>query len=174
MIEDNGPGESKLGAKVYGLGLTVSGSVVNGAIGTVETEDGIDTVNPHCNWAIQQWESDSWRATYDGVPGRLFYGGKATHPDGPRSRYGAVENQAFVYSDFPGAFKQNDPGNLTYFEGDGYSALTAAAERNVSIDTVRYLLKAGADRNFKTVRGERPYDIAMRYHNRTLARLLKL
>ncbi|HKU76563.1 MAG TPA: DUF4214 domain-containing protein [Pyrinomonadaceae bacterium] len=118
LTEANGPGESKVGAKVYGLGFTVSGSVVNGAIGTVETEDGIDTVNPNGNWAIQQWESHSSRATYDGVPGRLFYGGRATHPDGPRSSYRQVESQAFVYSDFPGPFKHNDAGNLTYFEGE--------------------------------------------------------
>ena len=63
--------------------------------------------------------------------------------------------------------------NVNSGDTDRYSTLTAAAERNVSIDTVRLLLKAGADRNLKTVRGERPYDIAMRYHNRALARLLK-
>lgn len=63
--------------------------------------------------------------------------------------------------------------NVNSSDPDGHSALTAAAENNVSIETVRYLLKAGAARNVKTVQGERPYDIAMRYHNRALARLLK-
>ena len=62
--------------------------------------------------------------------------------------------------------------NVNSRDTDGYSALSAA-ERNVSIETVRYLLKAGANRNFKNVQGERPYDIAMRYHNRALARLSK-
>jgi hypothetical protein len=118
FTEPNGPGESTVGAPVYGVGFTVSGSVVNGAIGTVETEDGIDTVNANGNWAIQQWESDSFRATYDGVPGRLFYGGKATHPDGPRGVYRRIENQSFVYSDFPGPFKHTAAGNLTYMEAE--------------------------------------------------------
>jgi ankyrin repeat protein len=63
--------------------------------------------------------------------------------------------------------------NVNSRDKDGYSALSAPAGRSVSIETVRYLLKAGADRNFKTVRGERPYDIAMRYNNRSLATLLK-
>jgi len=63
--------------------------------------------------------------------------------------------------------------NVNSRDNDGYSALSAAAETNASIETVRLLLKAGADRNLKTVRGERPYDIAVRYHNRALARLLK-
>ena len=118
FTEPNGPGESRVGASVYGLGFTVSGSVVHGAIGTVETADGIDTINANGNWAIQQWESDSSRATYDGVPGRLFYGGIATHPDGPRRAYRAVENQSFVYSDFPGPFKHTAAGNLTYMEAE--------------------------------------------------------
>ena len=58
-------------------------------------------------------------------------------------------------------------------DDEGNTALIAAAERNASIETVRLLLNAGADRNVKTVQGERPYDIAMRYKNRALARLLK-
>ncbi len=118
FIEANGPGESTVGEPVYGLGFTVSGSVVNGAIGSVETEDRIDTVNANGNWAIQQWESDSTLATYDGVPNRLFYGGNATHPDGPRRAYRMVENQSFVYSDFPGPFKHTAAGNLTYMEAE--------------------------------------------------------
>ena len=56
--------------------------------------------------------------------------------------------------------------NVNRRDKDGYSALTAAAESNVSVGTVRYLLNAGAHRKLKTGRGERPYDIAMRYHNR--------
>jgi ankyrin repeat protein len=39
---------------------------------------------------------------------------------------------------------------------EDYSALTAAAERNISMETVRLLLNAGADRNLKTVKGESP------------------
>src|SRR6185369_4682563 len=118
FTEPNGPGESKVGAAVYGLGFTVSGSVVNGAIGTIETKGGIDTVNSNGNWTVQQWESDSSRSTYDGVPTLLFYRGSATHPEGPLSHYRQVENQAFVYSDFPGPYKHTDAGNLTYMEAE--------------------------------------------------------
>lgn len=58
-------------------------------------------------------------------------------------------------------------------DDEGNTALISAAENNASIETVELLLKAGADRNVKTVQGERPYDIALRYDNRVLARLMK-
>ena len=58
-------------------------------------------------------------------------------------------------------------------DDEGNTALIAAAENNASVDTVRLLLNAGADRSVKSVQGERPYDIALRNNNRALARLLQ-
>ncbi len=93
---------------------------------------------------------------------------KSISPDGPPLIYAAGNDDLKMVK-----LLLERGANVNSRDKDGYSALSAAAERSVSIETVRYLLKAGADRNFKTVRGERPYDIAMRYNNSALAALLK-
>ena len=46
-------------------------------------------------------------------------GGQPTGPDGPDSKHRMVENDAFVYSDFPGLKKTSEiAGNLTYGEAE--------------------------------------------------------
>ena len=107
FMTNNGPGESSGDANVYGFGFTVSGSVAAGAIGKIERFDPntrvpvTDIVNQNGNWTIQQWMSNSFKLTGDKNPNRLVWGGEQTRPDGPGARYRKVENDAFVYSDFP-------------------------------------------------------------------------
>ncbi|HEX5604784.1 MAG TPA: ankyrin repeat domain-containing protein [Pyrinomonadaceae bacterium] len=93
---------------------------------------------------------------------------KSISPDGPPLIYAAGGDDLKMVK-----LLLERGANVNSRDTDGNSALVAAAERNVSIETVRFLLKAGADRNVKTARGEGPYDIAMRYNNLALARLLK-
>ena len=124
FMTNNGPGES-IEDGVYGFGFTVSGSVVDGAIGKIERisfktgSPMTDIVNPNGNWTIQQWMSTSFKLTGDKNPDRLIWGGEATRPDGPNEKYRRVENNAFVYSDFPGLKKKSEnAGNLTYGEAE--------------------------------------------------------
>jgi hypothetical protein len=73
-----------------------------------------DISNKNGNRTLQQWMSNSFKLTGDRNPSRLVWGGEPTRPDGPSSRYRMVENESFVYSDFPGLRKNTEnAGNLT-------------------------------------------------------------
>ena len=124
MVSFNGPGFLKtdgpgLFGDSYGLGFTVLGSVAHGAIGKVEvTPTQTDTVNANGSWVIQQWESDSYKLTRDIKYTQLFWGGTPAHADGPYSPFRQVENQSFIYADFPGPKRQTADGKLTYAEAE--------------------------------------------------------
>jgi hypothetical protein len=124
-MTNNGPGESSGDSNVYGLGFTVSGAVADGAIGRIERTNPntqlpvTDIVNPSGNWTLQQWGSYSFKLTGDKNPSLLVWGGSPTSPDGPKPNFRIVENNTFVYSDFPGLLKNSQKvGNLTYGEAE--------------------------------------------------------
>ena len=128
--EQNGPGIGRAGMKpAYGIGFTVSGTVVEGGIGRVEVpgrkknSTATEIVNPKGSWTIQQMNSfsssrayDSWfyRALYNPI-----YDSAPTHADGPAKDFRTIVGNDFVYGDHPGPFVSLDDGTkLSAYSGE--------------------------------------------------------
>jgi hypothetical protein len=125
FLQENGPQVSFLGATVYGLAFTVSGSVTEGGIGVFETKTDLttgrpkqDIVNPHGNWTVQQWTNNTSSFTYDtGTTYPPHY--SPTHPDAANEDFRRVEGNGFVYADVPGPrLAVNGDGILKSYDGD--------------------------------------------------------
>lgn len=100
----------------YGFGFTVSGSVSHGRIGTVITKDGPDIINPRGAWTIQQITADYSVSIRNGYSDLI----KIANPpgdDGPSVFFRIIKGNRFEFTDFPGPYKSNDQGTLTFYSG---------------------------------------------------------